>query len=92
MQNFQDELKIKSCFKINGIIAIDGVPKRKKYPNNKEKLKITEHHFLWIFKNPNLFSFSIFFYFYPIQVLLSNQKNQILKEKNRIIEGLAKIS
>ena len=69
MQNFQEELKIKSIFEISGIVAIDGVPKRRKYPNSKEKLKITEHHFLWILNNPNLSSFSIFFYFYPIQVL-----------------------
>lgn len=69
MQTFQEELKLKSCFKINGMIAINGVPKRKKYPNGKEKLKITEHHFLWNCKNPNLSFFSIFFYFYPIQVL-----------------------
>ena len=89
MQSFLEELKIKSCFQIGGIIALDGVPKRRKFPNMKAKLKITEHHFLWILNNPNLSCFSILFYFYPIQVtfLLKILPNDFL----RITEVFPKI-
>lgn len=76
MQNFQEELKAKSCFQISGIIALDGVHQKKRFPNSKEKLTITEHHFLWVLNNPNLSYLCILFYFYPIQVkILKKVKN-----------------
>lgn len=70
MQKFQDELKQKSCFQISGLIGLDGELKKHKYPRSKEKLVITEHHFLWVLNNPQTTHFSILFYFYPIQVFL----------------------
>ena len=68
MNNFHEELKLKSCFHIAGIIGLDGLPRKYKYPNSKEKQTITENHFLWVLNNPNPSNFSILFYFYPIQV------------------------
>lgn len=68
------ELKRDSTFQIDGIIALDGLPFRQEFPFTKNKIRITEHHFMFIIKDPELNHFSMHFYFYPIQKICFNQE------------------